>query len=115
MGAGEFRVGGGRLVEQALLIFGQTALALGRDARYQRARIYDLALPDDGPRRHHRAPADRSAAQNQGADADQAMVFDVAAVDDGLVADGDSGTDPGGVAAVGVHGAVVLDVGAGSD
>src|SRR6201989_2716923 len=79
------------------------------------------------PRRHHdtlrhqcsggdqRARSDASAVEDHGAHPDERVVLDLAAVQDGVVADADAGTHPAGELRVDVDGDAVLDVGAEPD
>src|SRR5574338_656371 len=71
-----------------------------------------LALGDDGPGAHQAAPADDRAVEDHRLDADERAVADGAAVDHGLVADGDVGPDVQRVARVGMEHRALLDVAA---
>ncbi len=84
-------------------------------AQHQRARRYVHAFRHDSPGADYAAPPHSSPIEHDGAHPDQGILLDLAAVQDGPVADSNSGADQAGHALIDVHHAVVLNVALGPE
>jgi hypothetical protein len=94
------------------LLLGDLSYGLGGDADYEAMRWKFLVFSDQRASSDYGTLSYLRPVEDGGAHAYEAAVFNLAAVDYGVVADYAIVADDGGVAGVGVHHAAVLDVGA---
>ena len=98
------------------VVGGEVAADFAGDAGDEGARRNDGVLGDDGAGGDDGAFTDARVVEDGGADADEADVFDDAAVNGGVVADGDPVADEDGIfVAHAVEDGAVLHVGVGAD